>query len=150
MLVEIRNVERIHFLEEFNVVLVMELSNVLTRGHRGPVHRHLGVEVIIENQGVSHWQPVRLHGVAGAIVIIPHLRVVEVGDPLPCHNFTFLQAKMSIFWKHSLLGLLSSVKPFFYHSNDLWQCGIHEVPPILVLRLLLDNAIRTDVFLFPV
>ena len=46
----------------------------------GPVHLHLPVEPIVEQEVVGHPHPVGLHGMALPIVVIPNVAVIIVAN----------------------------------------------------------------------
>ncbi len=65
-------------LEELDVLLGVESRHVVRRRHVGAEHAEALVEAVVEHQAVGDGQAVRLHGVAGPVVEVAHLGVVEV------------------------------------------------------------------------
>ena len=45
-----------------------------------PVNLHLAIEAVVEEEVVGHPHPMRLHGMALAIVVVPNVTVVIVTD----------------------------------------------------------------------
>ena len=66
--------------EEPDVVVTVELGHLVLSGLVRPVHLHLTVEPVVEEEVVGHPHPVRLHGVALAIIVVPNVTVVVVTD----------------------------------------------------------------------
>ena len=70
--------QRVGLLEELDVILIVELGDVVVGGLTGSVDRHEVLEVVVEDQGVSHGQAVGLHRVSRSIVIVSDLRIIKV------------------------------------------------------------------------
>lgn len=64
--------------EKGDVVVGVEATEVAIACRIGAEHVHLAEEPVAAEQRVGHADPMRLHGVALAVVVVPHLRVVEV------------------------------------------------------------------------
>jgi len=66
--------------EEGDVVVGVEAAEVAVAGGVGAEHLHLVEEAVAAEQRVGHADAVRLHRVALPVVVVAHLRVVEVAD----------------------------------------------------------------------
>ena len=64
--------------EEGDVVVGVEAAEVAVAGGVGAQHLHLVEEAVLRQQRVGHADAVRLHRVALPVVVVAHLRVVEV------------------------------------------------------------------------
>eukprot|EP00964_Phaeocystis_antarctica_P109417 scaffold73885_cov41-Phaeocystis_antarctica.AAC.2 len=83
LLGELVLVLRRHALDEVDVVGRVELRHLLLGRHVRPVHLHLLVELVREDEVVGHLQAVRLHRVARPVVERAHrIGIVEVADLL--------------------------------------------------------------------
>jgi len=58
----------------------VELGHLVLGGLVGPVHLHLPVETIVQQQVVGHSHPVGLHGVALAVVVVADIRVIVIAN----------------------------------------------------------------------
>ena len=58
----------------------MEAAEIIVMCEIWPEHLHLVVQAIVDDEGVSHSDAMRFHGVSLAIVVVANIRVVEVGD----------------------------------------------------------------------
>jgi hypothetical protein len=67
--------------EEGDVVVGVEAAEVAVAGGVRPEHLHLVEEAIVGEQRVRHADAVRLHRVPLPVVVVAHLRVVEVAHP---------------------------------------------------------------------
>ncbi|BAS77625.1 Os02g0214766, partial [Oryza sativa Japonica Group] len=69
--------------EEGDVVVGVEAAEVDAAGGERAEHLHLGrgEEAVVGEQRVGHPHPVGLHRVALTVVVVAHLRVVEVAHP---------------------------------------------------------------------
>lgn len=66
--------------EEWNIIVGVEPTEVAVAGRVRAEHVHLPEEAVAAKQGVGHTDPMRLHRVALAVVVVPHLLVVEVAN----------------------------------------------------------------------
>ena len=66
--------------EEVDVVVGVEAAEVAVAGGVGAVDLHLVEEAVAGEQRVRHPDALRLHRVALPVVVVAHLRVVEVAD----------------------------------------------------------------------
>ena len=62
-----------HFDEELDVILVVELGDVLAGGGGRPEQRHLLVQVVVQDEGVSYRQSVWFHRMAWPVMVGTHL-----------------------------------------------------------------------------
>ncbi|BAS98379.1 Os06g0583501, partial [Oryza sativa Japonica Group] len=67
--------------EEGDVVVGVEAAEVAVARRVGLEHLHLVEEAVVGEQRVGHPDAVRLHRVPLPVVVVPHLRVVEVAHP---------------------------------------------------------------------
>eukprot|EP00850_Spirogloea_muscicola_P008017 SM000042S15284 [mRNA] locus=s42:174238:177192:+ [translate_table: standard] len=68
-----------HGPQELHVVVGVEPAHVLVARRERLEDVQLGVHAVVHQQRVRHADAVRLHGVPLAVVVVPHLCVVEVG-----------------------------------------------------------------------
>jgi hypothetical protein len=66
--------------EEGDVIVGVEAAEVAVAGRVRAEHLHLVEEAVAAEQRVGHADAVRLHRVALPVVVVAHLRVVEVAD----------------------------------------------------------------------
>jgi hypothetical protein len=66
--------------EEGDVIVGVEATEVAVTGRVRAEHLHLVEEAVAAEQRVGHADAVRLHRVALPVVVVAHLRVVEVAD----------------------------------------------------------------------
>ena len=66
--------------QELDVLVRVEARELVVRRGRGPVHLHLLIQAVVQEQVVRHADAVRLHRVPLPVVVVPDLCVVEVGD----------------------------------------------------------------------
>jgi hypothetical protein len=64
--------------EEGDVVIGVEAAEVAVTGGVRPEHLHLVEEAVVGEQGMRHADAMRLHRVPLPVVVVAHLRVVEV------------------------------------------------------------------------
>lgn len=64
--------------QEVDVVVGVEAAEVAVAGRVGAVHLHLVEEAVARQQRVRHPDAVRLHRMALPVVVVAHIRVVEV------------------------------------------------------------------------
>ena len=57
----------------------MEAAEIIVMCEIWPEHLHLVVQAIVDDEGVSHSDAMRFHGVSLAIVVVADSRVIEVG-----------------------------------------------------------------------
>lgn len=67
--------------EEGDVVVGMEAAEVAVAGWDGAKDLHAVEETIVGDERVGHPDPVGLHRVSLPVVVVPHLRLVEVAHP---------------------------------------------------------------------
>jgi hypothetical protein len=68
--------------EEGDVIVGVEAVEVAVAGRVRAEHLHLVEEVVAAEQRVDHADAVRLHRVALPVVVVAHLRVIEVADAM--------------------------------------------------------------------
>ena len=80
---------RRHAAQEVHVVLGVEARQLVRGRQVGPVALHLAVQTVPHDQVVRQLHAVRLHGMAGAIVVVPDVRC-RAGDD--CQTMLLCQA----------------------------------------------------------
>lgn len=71
-----------HFLQELDVLVSVKLCHLELGRWFGTVDFEFAIESVIHDQGVSHSNPMRFHGVAGVVGIVADITIVEVCDLL--------------------------------------------------------------------
>jgi len=64
----------------------MKMGAYLVRSLVRLVHHHLILQLIAENKLVCQLHAMRLHRMRRPIIVLPHLRVVQVGHSVLCHR----------------------------------------------------------------
>ncbi len=67
-------------LQKFDVFFRVKSCHVMRRRDVGPEDLHLLVEAVVQDQRVGHAQAVRLHRMAGSVMEVSHIRIVEVNN----------------------------------------------------------------------
>ncbi len=74
------NVLRSDPLQKFDVFFRVKSGHVMRGCNVGSEDLHLLVEAVVQDQRVGHAQAVRLHRMAGSVVEVSHIRIVEVNN----------------------------------------------------------------------
>ena len=119
-------------LQEADVTGRVEAEQFLLTGMVRSIHVQRPVELVVQNELVSHTDPVWLHRVALAIVEVPNLFVIEVGDSASVHIMAFrhsrvLQSVQQYHTRYSNPYLIDPTKTAYDPRRYGWQYSSKQI-----------------------